>query len=243
LILITAIAVVPRADALRAARPYCATSVPPLPPSLPRTGALLVTSTPCDESSSRLRTITSVFGGAPEALAEETLAPGLHRHAPTGGFAPGVHTIEGLSRTPHGLSITDVDGTPPVAPSVRALTRSSRRVRVESGRGDPTHTDRVTTARITMRLRSAVPDGVVAIAVRWIDWTDPDGGVYGAWTRVTPGEQTFVLVCTVEDGCGRTRGHLPRRNERFVARYVDASGQVSAPSVEGTVPGAPPTGE
>lgn len=239
-VLVTAsVALVPRADALLAAREHCRTSVPPLPTTLPRTGALLVTSTPCEEAR-HAAPITAVFDHAPEALVDDELAPGLHRYAPLGGFPVGMHTIEGLSRAPHGLSITDSDATPPPAPSVRSLIRSNRRVRVTVRELGPSPTAWTRSTRITMRLRAPVPEGVVAIAVRWTDWTDSEDGLYGAWTAVTPGERSFVLICEVEDGCGRSQGHLPRRDERFVARFVDANGQVSEPSAQWVVMGVPP---
>jgi hypothetical protein len=235
------IAFVPRAAALIAAIQMCPTSLVPLPTELPRAGALLVTSEPCEDESRRASAIASTFGGSAEALLDEELAPGLHRRAPAGGFLPGMHTIEGLSRAPHGLSILDADATPPAAPSVRSLMRSHHRVRASGlGLRDLDARPWVRSTRITMRLRTPVPEDVVAIAVRWTDWTDSEGGLYGAWTRVTAGEQRFVLICDVVNDCGRSNGHLPRRDERFVARFVDARGLVSEPSSPWVVMGEPP---
>lgn len=239
LIVIGSLAIVPRADALRAAVRMCTTPVTPVVSTLPRTGALIVTSAPCERGASRLPVITSTFAGAPEALVDEVIAPGLHRRAPAGGFAPGVHTIEGVAPLPIGLTITDVEAPAPVSPSVRSIVRSARRVRVPTEEiGSRTRLARA--LRITVSLRTPVPDGVVAILVRWTGWTDDEGGVYGAWTEVEPGDRRFVLVCDAEDDCDGGHGHLPRADERFVARFVDVNGQLSEPSASGTVSGVAP---
>lgn len=232
------LAVVPDAHALMAAREYCAEPVAPLGSTIPRSGALIVTRAPCGESSSRARAITSTFAGTTETLEDEEIAPGLHRRAPASGFAPGVHTIEGLWHAPTGLTVTDAIEAAPAPPAVRSLARSERRVRVPLDEIGP-RTAWARPDRITMTLRLPVPSGVVAILVRWSDWHDAQGGVYGAWTAVAPRERRFVLICEAEDGCHRSHGQLPRHQEAFVARYVDVNGQVSEPSAQWVVTGTP----
>jgi hypothetical protein len=225
--------------ALRRARPYRlellgvvhdpliddpSPAAPPLAePVIATDGALVVTPRPAPREGNRdPRAVRITDARGAVATTVEELAPELFRIAPRRRLRPGQLRIAGLDvarvRVARG-------GSAPTAPVLASVVNHRTPLDASQPAGPMQE-------RVTVTLREAVPAGVIAIAARWVDWHDSEGGLYGAWRTLDPGASgELALICTAGLGCGDVHGHIPRQNERGELRYVDASGRLSPPTM------------
>jgi hypothetical protein len=207
-----------RAAALRMARPMRLELLRALPATLPPDGGLVVSPRVADRAGNVEPRAVRMVGpdGASVQLRVEELAPQLYRIAPARRLARGRYTVRGIGSGALAIRVSGAAGATFPAPDLDSVVRSRRSIGAAE------------VERVTVTLRS-LPTEAVAIFARWPDWTDSEGGLYGAWTPLGD-TASFALICTAEDRCGPGLGHIPRPRERGELRFVDAAGRVSQPT-------------
>jgi len=218
---------VPDAAALRRAPPMRLELLAPAPTPFPSDGALVLTDRVASRPGNREPRAVRLLDpdGAAVRLRFEELAPSLYRLTPARRLARGRHTLRGVG----GLTSVTASGRGGARLPVPEVVSVLRTRRTVGGARRGLEGDSAEVQRVTVTLR-AVPTGAVALFARWPDWHDDEGGLYGAWAMLRPGETSVAIACTAEDLCGCGPGHIPRPGERGELRFVDAAGRISEPT-------------